>query len=116
MERKETSIDTQRVTRDLLTSIRNAEDEIPEEFVLFQNYPNPFNPTTTINFSIHNSQFSILKIYNALGKEVKTLLQEELAPGVYELKFNGSDLPSGIYFYRLTSGSFTQTHKMILLK
>lgn len=115
------SVDTQRVTKDLLTSIKDAEDELSKDFKVSQNYPNPFNPTTTIKFTIpqdikHEMSKTILRVYDTLGKEVKTLANEQLAPGAYEIKFNGSDLASGIYFYTLTSGSHTQIRKMLLLK
>lgn len=112
---------TQKVTRNLVTSIRDAENNVSKEFSMSNNYPNPFNPTTTIKFTIPleaNSETSntTLKVYDTIGREVKILLSESLAPGEYEIKFDGSDLPSGTYFYRLTSGSHTQTHKMMLLK
>ena len=101
------------------------EDKIPNEFVLEQNYPNPFNPSTTIKFSIPTvetqhaaSQHVILRIYDILGKEIATLVKEEKSPGNYEVAFNTGDysLPSGIYFYKLTAGSFSETKKMLLLK
>jgi photosystem II stability/assembly factor-like uncharacterized protein len=97
--------------------------EIPSEFKLGQNSPNPFNPTTKIKFDIGTPlpPFSkggiiTLKIYDALGKDVATLVNEELKPGTYKVDWNASDLPSGIYFYRLDAGSFSETRKMILLK
>ena len=95
---------------------------VPEKFKLFQNYPNPFNPTTTIKYSIPRSteyysvQQTTLKVYDILGREVATLVNKEQKPGNYEIKFNADDFGSGIYFYRLQSGSFTQSRKMILLK
>ncbi|MCZ6702740.1 MAG: metallophosphoesterase, partial [Ignavibacteria bacterium] len=96
------------------------ENNVPSEFVLEQNYPNPFNPTTTINFSISDLRFTILKVYDILGNEVATLVNEELPAGEYEVGFNsasGIRYPaSGIYFYQLRAGSFVQTKKMILLK
>ena len=90
--------------------------EIPETFVLEQNYPNPFNPTTTISFSIPTSAFTSLKVYDILGNEVATLLNEEKPAGNYEVRFNASSLTSGTYFYRLSAGSFTEVKKMILIK
>lgn len=99
------------------------EEEIPTEFMLYQNYPNPFNPTTTINFTITgvgDENFRPLQtqliIYDILGREVKTLLNEQLQSGSYEIKFNAEDLPSGIYYYRLTAGEFSDTKKMVLLR
>lgn len=90
--------------------------QTPLFFLLNQNHPNPFNPNTTIKFSIPHSQFVTLKVYDVLGREVATLVNEEKAPGNYEVKFNGSNLPSGVYCYRLQAGSFSQTKKLLLLK
>jgi photosystem II stability/assembly factor-like uncharacterized protein len=90
--------------------------EVPADFVLYQNYPNPFNPTTTITFQISEPGFVSLKVYNVLGNEVVTLINEEKAPGKYEIKFDGSHLSSGIYFYKLQSGKFGETKKMLFLK
>ena len=92
------------------------------EFALFQNYPNPFNPSTTIRYSIPNVIASeakhsvVLKVYDILGNEVATLVNENKSAGNYEVKFDGSNLSSGIYFYKLQSGSFVQTKKFILIK
>jgi probable HAF family extracellular repeat protein len=102
----------------------NAVDETqssPVNFVLRQNYPNPFNPSTTIKYSIPTSEFVTLKVYDVLGNEVATLVNEEKPAGSYEVEFsakgeNASNLSSGIYFYKLQSGSFVQTKKMSLLK
>jgi len=96
-----------------------AEDEInklPTEFNLEQNYPNPFNPSTSIIFSVASESQVVLKVYNLLGKEVATLMNEKKTPGFYELNFGGEKLPSGIYVYRLEAGSFSSSKKMILLK
>ncbi|MCW8961442.1 MAG: T9SS type A sorting domain-containing protein, partial [Ignavibacteriaceae bacterium] len=82
----------------------------------FQNYPNPFNPSTTIRFSIINPDVVKIKIYDVLGREVKTLVNEFKQAGTYEIQFNASSLASGIYLYRIESGNFVQTKKMILLK
>ncbi len=89
---------------------------IPDGFVLEQNYPNPFNPGTTIKFSIPKSQFVTLKVFNSLGKEVQTLLSERLAAGTYEVFYDAQDLPSGIYFYKIITESFTDVKKMTLVK
>ena len=94
---------------------------IPEEYSLSQNYPNPFNPATTINYTIPKvaSSFSsnvTLKIYDLLGREVKTLVNENKQPGSYQVQFEASELTSGIYFYTLSAGEFYQTKKLILLK
>ena len=89
---------------------------LPREFILFQNYPNPFNPSTTIQFQIPNSSFVNLKVYDILGREVTTLVNEEKSAGVYEVEFNADDLSSGIYFYTLKAGKYLQTRKLILMK
>jgi len=98
--------------------------EIPAEYELIQNYPNPFNSITNIKFRISNFGFVSLKVYDILGNEVATLVDEELQAGEYEVKYNtanyldrqGSDLTSGIYFYQLRTGSYIQTRKMVLIK
>jgi hypothetical protein len=99
-------------------TIVSVENEIQanESFVLNQNYPNPFNPTTTISYSIPNNGLLILKVYDILGKEVAELVNEAKDAGNYSVTFNASELPSGIYFYTLTSGNFTATKKLILLR
>lgn len=83
---------------------------------LLQNFPNPFNPTTTIKFTIPESSFVSLRVYDLLGNEITKLISEFQLAGGYEITFNGSDLPSGVYFYNLTTGSYTSTKKMLLLK
>jgi hypothetical protein len=88
----------------------------PFRFVLEQNYPNPFNPITKIKYSIPQSSKVLFKIFDVLGNQIATLVNEEKLAGVYELNWNASDLPSGVYFYRLHAGSFLHTSKMILLK
>jgi hypothetical protein len=86
------------------------------QFQLFQNYPNPFNPSTTISYTIPKAGFVSLKVYDVLGKEVSTLVNKEISVGNHEVVFNGSNLSSGIYFYRMQAGSFNNTKKLILLK
>jgi len=88
----------------------------PEGFQLYQNYPNPFNPTTKIQYSIPEYGLVTIKVYDLLGKEVTTLINEEKPAGGYEVKFNTDNLPSGIYFYSLTAHEYMETMKMILLK
>ncbi|HOV98712.1 MAG TPA: YCF48-related protein [Bacteroidota bacterium] len=88
----------------------------PTTFELSQNHPNPFNPTTIIPFSIPNQAFVTLKVYNLQGKEVATLVSENLGPGNYTREFQASNLSSGIYFYRLEAGNFSSSKKMIILK
>ena len=85
-------------------------------FSLSNNYPNPFNPTTTINYQIPELSFVTLKVFDVLGSEIATLVNEENPSGRYKAEFDATDLPSGIYFYRLQAGSFVETKKMMLLK
>jgi hypothetical protein len=96
------------------------EENISQSFQLFQNYPNPFNPTTKIKFRIPEFGFTILKVYDILGNEVTTLVNEYKNPGSYEVEINTSTIKpqpsSGIYFYQLKSGSFISTKSMILIK
>jgi hypothetical protein len=89
---------------------------MPKEFNLSQNYPNPFNPVTKINFAIPKSGFVTLKIYDILGREIKTLVNEVKQPGYYTVDFNGSSLASGVYFYRIVAGNFINVKRMILIK
>ena len=88
----------------------------PTSFMLYNNYPNPFNPTTIIKYSIPEVSFTSLIIYNELGKEVSTLINETKSAGTYEVEFNASNLSSGVYYYKLQAGTFTETKKMILAK
>jgi hypothetical protein len=91
-------------------------DFTPKEYTLYQNYPNPFNPTTTIKYQIPELSFVIIKVYDVLGNEVVTLVNEEKHTGIYEVEFDGIGKPSGIYFYRLVAGSFLATMKMVVVK
>ena len=86
------------------------------KFLLMQNYPNPFNPSTTINYSLKEKGLVKLKVYDILGKEIETLVNEEKPSGKYSVKFNGSNLPSGVYFYTIRINNFVQSRKMILLR
>jgi polyhydroxybutyrate depolymerase len=89
---------------------------LPTEYSLYQNYPNPFNPMTTIKYSIPKLGFVTIKVFDVLGSEITTLLNEEKSAGTYELNWNATQLPSGVYFYQLKAGSYVETKKMILLK
>ncbi len=89
---------------------------LPTEYSLLQNFPNPFNPTTKIRFSVVETQNVKLKIFNALGEEVETVINKEFNPGYHEIDFSGSSLASGMYIYQLEAGSFTDARKMMLLK
>ncbi|MDQ3019532.1 MAG: YCF48-related protein [Bacteroidota bacterium] len=97
-------------------AIENTSSFIPDEFILEQNYPNPFNPNTVISYQLRVSSFISLKVYDLLGKQVATLINEKQNAGRYSVDFNGSNLPSGIYFYKIETGNFSETRKMILLK
>jgi hypothetical protein len=105
-----------------LTTVETV-SELPTEFLLYQNYPNPFNPSTVITYTIPatvNSGASgihvLLRVYDALGRRVATLVNEQKKPGNYRIEFNADNLPSGIYFYQLSAGNFISTKKMILLR
>jgi hypothetical protein len=97
-----------------------VEDEIisnlPTSYSLDQNFPNPFNPSTTIDYSVPEVSFITLKVFDVLGNEIETLVNEEKPVGRYEINFDASSLPSGVYFYKLRGGNFVDTKKMILLK
>jgi len=99
-----------------ITDVKENTDVLPNEYILYQNYPNPFNPTTQVSYSLPKSSFVQLKIYDILGKEVANLVNEEQQSGNYKVEFNASTLASGIYFYRLQSGSFVETKKLVLLR
>ena len=86
------------------------------EFSLSQNYPNPFNPVTRIDYSIKESGFVSLRVYDTIGNEVSTLVNENKPAGSYSVNFNAGSLPSGMYIYRLTSGKFTSSKKLIVIK
>jgi len=110
---------------EIITSVQNISTEIPLSFSLSQNYPNPFNPTTTIKFDIKagflpstrdGNDKVVLKVFDILGKEVATLVNEQLAPGTYSVDWNASAFPSGVYFYRLTTEGFSETKKMLMIK
>jgi serine protease len=100
----------------ILTSVKDNINPIPYKFELAQNYPNPFNPSTTIKFSIPSESHVILKIYDMLGREVRTLLNDEKAPGTYSINFIAGNLPSGVYLYKLKAGNYTDTKKLVLIK
>ncbi|HUI29672.1 MAG TPA: T9SS type A sorting domain-containing protein [Candidatus Acidoferrales bacterium] len=107
---------------EMITSV-NERTQLPASFALFQNYPNPFNPSTTIGYDLPSNSFVSLKIYDVLGREVETLVNERQAAGSHSVTFNASNLPSGVYFYRLQvidpvrgTGSYTATKKLLLLK
>jgi len=100
----------------LLTQIHRTSEKVPVKFELSQNYPNPFNPTSVIRFQIADLRYVILKVYDIQGKEIVTLVNDKLKPGEYETNFDANELPSGVYFYKLSAGDYSTTKKMILIK
>jgi len=107
-------VDLYGISNGVITDVQNQ--NIKKGYYLSENYPNPFNPTTDIRYRISESKFVSLKVYNALGEEVATLVSEQKAPGSYRVEFDGTELPSGIYFYRMQAGNYTMTEKMVLLR
>jgi subtilisin family serine protease len=99
-----------------LTNLESEKESVLSDYNLFQNYPNPFNPTTTIKFTIPTTENVKLTLFNILGQEVRILVDEIKEAGVYNIDFNASELNSGIYIYKIESGSFVQTRKMLLIK
>ncbi|MBI5403622.1 MAG: T9SS type A sorting domain-containing protein [Ignavibacteriae bacterium] len=99
-----------------LSNTGNFSNAIPREYSLNQNYPNPFNPVTKINYALPKQGLVTLRIYDVLGREIKTLVNEVKAPGEYSVDFNGAELSSGVYFYRMESNGFTDIKKMMLIK
>jgi len=99
-----------------VTDVELSGQTIPDKFQLFQNYPNPFNPSTVISYRLSAISKVSLKIYDLLGREIATLVNQEQQPGKYVKTFHGTSLPNGIYFYRLQAGNYSNTKKMILLK
>ncbi|MDP2207277.1 MAG: T9SS type A sorting domain-containing protein, partial [Bacteroidota bacterium] len=98
------------------TPVEQIDANVPDEFELMQNYPNPFNPTTTIRFGLHSASYVTLKIFNIFGQEVATLINEKRDAGQHSVQWNASGIASGVYFYRMTAGKFTEMKKMILLR
>ena len=90
--------------------------QIPEEYTLSQNFPNPFNPSTNISYALPKNEFVKLTVYNVLGKTIAILVNEQKHAGSYNVSFNASALPSGIYFYKLSAGSYVNIKKMMVIK
>lgn len=101
---------------DTLTSVDNNENQILSDFYLNQNYPNPFNPNTVISWNVPFNSYQTLKVYDVLGNEVATLVNEYRTAGSYSINFNASNLSSGVYYYKLAAGNFTEAKKMILMR
>lgn len=99
-----------------MLGVTQTGNEIPSQFSLSQNYPNPFNPTTNIKFDIPRTGFVKITVFDILGKEIQTLVNEQLSSGSYNYDFDASHLPSGVYYYKLESNEFMQTKKMVLIK
>jgi hypothetical protein len=115
------TIDVLRYSRSALIGIIPLSNEVPQRFELSQNYPNPFNPTTNINFAIAKQSDVTIKIYDLLGREVRTLVNQKMMPGTYKVDWlsdnnEGKSVSSGVYFYRITAGDFTDSKKMILIR
>jgi hypothetical protein len=100
----------------LVTSVEPVSNQVPEQFALLQNYPNPFNPTTQIEFKIPNTSVTKLMVFDMLGGEVETLIDQNLAPGSYRVTFNAARLSSGVYYYTLRAGTYTDTKRLVLVK
>ncbi len=98
------------------TAVSNTEENTPKFFKLSNNYPNPFNPNTVLSYQLPVAGFISLKVYDAIGNEVQTLVNEKQNAGSYSVNFNAASLPSGIYFYKLVTDKFSETKKMILIK
>lgn len=105
-----------------ITEIQNISTETPSSYSLSQNYPNPFNPVTKIRFSVPQVRLLFggdlikLKVFDVLGREVQTLVNEKLSPGTYSVDWNASDFPSGVYLYRLQAGDYIMTKRMLMIK
>ena len=99
-----------------IIGIQTISTEVPDNFVLNQNYPNPFNPATKIKFDVPNESHTKLIIYDMLGREVTTLINQQLKPGSYQADWDASAFSSGVYFYKIISGDFVETKKMVLMK
>ncbi len=111
-----TSHDYATIKYSQLIGIQPISNEIPNDFSLSQNFPNPFNPNTIIRFKIKDSRLTILKVFDLLGREVATLVNEQLQPGTYEVDWDAANYPSGVYYYKLIAGDYSETKKMVVLK
>ncbi|MHB9012364.1 MAG: T9SS type A sorting domain-containing protein [Ignavibacteriaceae bacterium] len=101
---------------EMITGVKEEQNNLPSNFALEQNYPNPFNPTTTINYSVPKTSLVSIKVYDVLGREIETLVNEQKNPGNYKVTVNAGKLASGVYFYQLRSSDYTSIKKMLLLK
>ena len=110
------SIDLDLFSEDLSTGVNEQFEVRPTGFALLQNYPNPFNPSTTISFSLPSRSFVSLKVFEVMGKEVATIVSEDLPAGNYSREWNAANMSSGTYYYRLQTGAFAATKEMLFLK
>ncbi len=101
---------------EIITSVNEKHNVIPNEYSLYQNYPNPFNPSTTITYELPKASFVTLKVFDMLGREIKSLVNGYKSQGKYSVNFNASNLASGVYFYKIESGEYSSIKKMLLLK
>ena len=100
----------------IITDVDELAENLPEEFRLQQNYPNPFNASTTIKYDIPMTSYVTLKVFDVLGREVTSLVNEVKQPGTYAVRWNASELGSGVYFYRLQAREYQQTKNLVLLR
>lgn len=101
---------------EMITAVKNENSQLPSRFALDQNYPNPFNPSTIIRYQLPTSALVVLKVFDVLGRQVGTLVDKAQSAGLHSIRFDGANLPSGLYFYRLKAGAYHDTKKMLLLK
>jgi 5-hydroxyisourate hydrolase-like protein (transthyretin family) len=99
-----------------MTPVQDFGDGIPQRHVLYQNYPNPFNPTTVISFQSPVANHIRIMVYDLLGREVAVLMDEKKEPGRYEVRFDGKNLASGVYLYRMQAGQYVETRKLLLIR
>jgi hypothetical protein len=100
----------------IITGVKDVKHQVISSYSLSQNFPNPFNPATDISFSIPKRSFVSIKVYDLIGREVAIIVSQELSAGTYTRQWNANNMPSGVYFYRLQAGSFTETKKLVLLR
>ncbi len=104
------------ITVNPVTDVKDISQTIPGTFNLMQNYPNPFNPSTTISFSLPSKSFVSLKIFDVIGNEIATIVNQELSAGNYTKQWNAENMSSGVYYYQLKAGNFSETKKLVLLR
>ena len=110
------AIDNVKISADVIVNVKTVSNELPDDYSLSQNYPNPFNPKTSIDFSIPEPGMVTLKVYDMLGKEISTLVEDFKNAGTYTVEFDGSDVSSGTYFYRIQTGEYIKVKRMMLVK